>query len=87
MSAAGEELSIGMDTEESVGCTIACAANPTLSVFNNINDEDDQTAGCTIAHATDLSRSDAKDISDEDDDSFVETSNPVGLKSDGGERV
>ncbi len=87
MSAAGEELSIGMDTDESVGCTIACATDSSLSVINNINDEDDQNAGCAIAHAAELLRSDAKNISDKDDDSFVETCNPVGLKSDKGERV
>jgi hypothetical protein len=86
MSAAGEECSIGMDTDKSVGCTIACAAGPTLSVFKDINDNDDQTVGCAIARAADPSRSDAKDNSDEDDDSFVETSNPIGLKPDGGGR-
>ncbi len=36
-----------------------------------------------IARAADLSRSDAKDVSDKDDENFVETSNPIGLKSDG----
>ncbi len=55
-----------------------------LSIFKDINDEDDQTVGYAIAHALDPSRSDGKDISDEDDKSFVESSNPVGLKSDGG---
>jgi hypothetical protein len=78
MSAAGKEYFIGMDTD------IACAADPTLSVFKNINDKDDQTVGCAIAHAADLLRSDAKDISDENDDSFVEACNPIELKSDGG---
>ncbi len=73
-----------MDTDPSVGCAIACAADPLLSIFKDINDKDDQTVWCTIAGAADLSRSDAKDINDEDDESFVETSNPVGLKSDGG---
>jgi hypothetical protein len=81
MSAAGEERSFGMDTDASVRCAIACAAN---SVFKDFNDKDDQTVGCMIAHAADLLRSNAKDISDKDDDSFVETFNPVGLKSDGG---
>jgi hypothetical protein len=73
-----------MDTDESVWCAIACAADPTLSIFKDINDDNDQTVGCAIAHAADPSRSDANDISDKDDDSFVELSNPIGLKSDGG---
>jgi hypothetical protein len=87
MSAAGEKCSIGMNTEESVGCTIDCAADAMLSVFKDINDKYDQTVGCANARAADPSRSDAKDISDKDDDSFVETCNTIGLISDGGERV
>ncbi len=70
MSAAGEECPIGMDTDNSVGYAIACAADPTLPVYKEINDEDDQTVGCTFAHATDPSRSDAENISDKDDDSL-----------------
>jgi hypothetical protein len=54
MSAEGEECPIGMDTDKSGGCTIACAADPT--------DKDDQTVGCAIARAADPSRSDAEDI-------------------------
>ncbi len=82
MSAVGEECSFGMDTDDSIGCTIAAD-----SLFKEINDKDDQTVGCAIARAADPLRSNAKDISDKDDDSFVETFNPVGLKSDGGKRV
>jgi hypothetical protein len=55
MSAVGEECSIWMGTDESVGCAIACAADPMLSIFKDINDEDDQTVGCAIACAADLS--------------------------------
>ncbi len=84
MSAAGKECSIGMDTDASVGCTIACATDPSRSVFKDINYKDDETVGCAIARAADPSRSNAKDISDKDDESFVETSNPIGLKSNGG---
>jgi hypothetical protein len=80
MSAAGEECSFGMDTDYSIGCTVAAAD----SVYKDINEDDYQTVECGIAHAADLSRSDSKDISDKDDDSFAETCNPVGLKSDGG---
>jgi hypothetical protein len=88
ISAAGKLCSIGMDTDTSVGCAIACAADPPRFVFKDINDKDDETVvGCTIACATDPSRSDAKDISEKDDESFVELSDPVGLNLDGGERV
>jgi hypothetical protein len=85
MSAAGKECSIGMDIGASVRCAIAHAADPPRSIFKDINDKDDETVGCTIACATDPLRSYAKDISDKDDESFVETSNPVGLKSNGSE--
>ncbi len=47
--------------------------------------------GCAIARAARadiLTNSNSKDISDKDDDSsFAEICYPVGLKSDGGERV
>jgi hypothetical protein len=69
-----------MDTDNSIGCAIACAAD---SVFKEINDKDDQTVEFTIARAADPLRSDAKNISDKDNASFVETFNHVGLKSDG----
>jgi hypothetical protein len=80
MSVAGEECSFGMDTDNSIGCTIAAAD----SIYKDINDNDDQTVGCAIAGAADPSRSDSEAISDEDDDSFAETCNPIGLKSHGG---
>jgi hypothetical protein len=79
MSSAGKECSIGMDTDASVGCTIACATDPSRSIFKDINDKDDETVVCAIVCAADLLRSYAKDISDKDDESFVETSNPIGL--------
>jgi hypothetical protein len=73
---AGKECSIGMDIDTSVGYAIARAADPSRSIFKDINDKDDETVGCTIAHAADPLRSYAKGISDKDDGSFVETSNP-----------
>ena len=79
MSAAGEECSFGMDTDSSIGCTVAAAD----SVIKDINDNDDPTVGCAIAHAAHLSSSNSKDISDKDDDSFAEICFSVGLKSDG----
>jgi hypothetical protein len=80
MSAAGEECSFGMDTDDSIGCAVAAAD----SVYKDINDNDDQTVGCAIVHAADPLRSNSEDICDKDDDSFKGTCDPVGLKSDGG---
>jgi hypothetical protein len=80
MSAAGEECSFGMDTDDSIGHAIAAAD----SILKDINKDNDQTVGCAIAQAAHPSSSDSKDISDKDDDSFGETCYPVGLKSDGG---
>jgi hypothetical protein len=68
MSAAGEECSFWMHTDNYIGCAIATAD----SVSMGINDNDDQTVGCAIACAACaefLSNSDSKDISDEDYDS------------------
>ncbi len=84
MSAAGEECSFGMHTDNYFGCAVATSD----SISKDINDDDDQTVGCAIAHnacADILSNSDSKDISDKDDDSsfFAETCYPIGLKSDG----
>jgi hypothetical protein len=67
-----------MDTDNSIGCAVAAAD----SVYKDIKDDDDQTVGCAIACAADLWRSNSKDISDKDDESFAETCNPIGLKSD-----
>ncbi len=73
-----------MDKDNYIGCDVA----PADSVSKDINDNDEQTVGCTAARADIPSNSDSKDISDKDDDSsFAETFYPVGLKSDGGERV
>ncbi len=87
MSAAGEECSFGMHTDNFIGCAIATAD----SISKDINDDDNQTVGCTIARAAyaDIPPNfDSEDISDEDDDSsFAERCYPVGLKSDGGGRV
>jgi hypothetical protein len=69
-----------MDTEDSIGCAVATAD----SISKDIDDDGDQTVGCAIARAADPSRSNSKDISEKDDDSFAETCNPIGLKSDGG---
>ena len=44
MSAAGEECSFGMDTDDSIGCAVAAAD----SVYKDINDNDDQTVGCAF---------------------------------------
>jgi hypothetical protein len=46
MSAAGKECSIGMDTDASVGCALAPAANLLWSIFKDIKVKDDQTVGC-----------------------------------------
>ncbi len=88
MSAAGEECSFWMHTDDYIGCDVATADS--ISMDNN--DNDSQTIGCTTAHAACAdfsSNSDSEDISDEDyDSSCAETCYPVGLKSDGGvERV
>ena len=87
MSAADEECSFLMHTDNYIGCSIANAD----SVSMDFNDDDNQTVGCAIAHAAHadfLSNSNSKDDSDEDyDSSCAETCNPVGLKSDKGERV
>jgi hypothetical protein len=84
MSAAGEECSCWMNTDNYIGCAIANAD----SVLMEINDDDDQTVGCTIArvaHAVFLSNSNPDDISDDDYvSSCVEPCYPVGLKSDCG---
>jgi hypothetical protein len=84
MSAADEECSFLMHTDNYIGCSIANAD----SVSMDFNDDDNQTVGCAIAHAAHadfLSNSNSKDDSDEDyDSSCAETCNPVGLKSDGG---
>ncbi len=80
MSAAGEECSFGMDTDDSIGCAAAAAD----SIAKDIYDNGDQTVGFAIARAADSSWSDSKDISDKDDDSFAERCNLIGLKSDGG---
>jgi hypothetical protein len=84
MSAADEECSFWMHTNDYIGCAVANAD----SVSMDINDDNDQTVGCAIARAACaefLSNSDSKDISDDDyDTSCVETCYPVGLKSDGG---
>jgi hypothetical protein len=84
MSAAGEECSFWMHTDDYIGCAIANAD----SVSMDINDNDNQTVRCTIAcaaHAEFLFNSDSDDFSDNDHDtSCVETCYPVGLKSDGG---
>jgi hypothetical protein len=47
MSAAGEECSCRMNTDNYFGCAIANAD----SVSMDINDDDNQTVGCAIAHA------------------------------------
>ncbi len=39
MSAAGEECSFGIDTDDNIGCAVA----PADSVSKDINDNDDQT--------------------------------------------
>jgi hypothetical protein len=83
MSAAGEECSFWMHTDDYIGCAVAAD-----SISMDINDNDDQSVGCAIARATRaefLSNSDSEDISDKDyDSSCAETCYPVGLKSDGG---
>jgi hypothetical protein len=84
MSAAGEECSFRMHTDDYIGCAVANAD----IVSMDINDDDDQTVGCTTvraARADFLSNSGSEDISDNDYDSnCAETCYPVGLKSDGG---
>jgi hypothetical protein len=84
MSAAGEECSCRMNTDNYIGCAIANAD----SVLMDINGNDGQTVGCAIAcaaHADFLSNSNPDDISDDDyDSSCAETCYPVGLKSDCG---
>jgi hypothetical protein len=84
MTAAAEECSFWMHTDDYVGFAVA-TADP---VSMDINDNDNQTVGCTIARAARadfLSNSDSEDISDKDyDSSCAETCYPVGLKSDGG---
>jgi hypothetical protein len=62
MSAAGEECSCRMNTDDYIGCAITNAD----SVSMDINDDDNQTVRCSIAHAAHavfLSNSDSKDIS------------------------
>jgi hypothetical protein len=72
-----------MDADNYIGCAVA----PADSVSKDINDNDDQTDGCAIARAAHPSSSNSEDFSDGDDDSFAKTCYPVGLKSDGGERI
>jgi hypothetical protein len=85
-TAAGEECSFWMPTDNYIVCAVANAD----SVSMDINDNDNQTVGCAIARAACadfLSNSDSKDISDNDyNSSCAETCYPVGLKSDGGKQ-
>jgi hypothetical protein len=84
MSAAGEECSCWMNTDNYIGCAVANAD----SVSMDINANDSQTIGCAIARAACAdfwSDSHSDDISDNDyDSSCAETCYPVRLKSDGG---
>ncbi len=63
MSAAGEECSFWMHTDDYIGCAVANAD----SISMDINYNDDQTAGCAIAcaaHADFLFHSDSEEFSD-----------------------
>jgi hypothetical protein len=56
MSAAGEDCSFGMDTDNYIGCAVA----PADSISKDVNDNDDQTVGCAIARADIPSYSDTR---------------------------
>ena len=81
MSAAGEECSFGMDTDNWIECVVA----PADSISKDINDKHDQTVGCANARAAHMSSSNSEDISDKDDDTFAEHVTPLDGNLMGGE--